>query len=207
MEWREYDGYLIVHAIPVNGKEMVLGVHLEKGSQFATWEYHEEEYLWAHYFTDQVKATQDLCKRTLEEIKLMENRDMDRESTYGFTGFLKNGNNRGVIDFPTNELQDILGSIGIMEDAGSVLLNGPYHVELEPGRDKFADALIHVMGENVSLRTVNEVAKAAYHSDYRIYFMLEEKLKYGQYHSAEELLADVEERRQQIKKTSPEKAR
>lgn len=207
MEWREYDGYVIVHAIPINGKEMLLGVHMEKGQQLATWEYREEEYLWAHYFSDQVKAIEDLCKRTLEEIELMKNKGSYRDSPYSFTGFIWNGRNSAVIEFPSNELQDILEGIGIREAADKVYLNDTYKIHLEPERDKFADALIHVLKDGDSLYTVNEVAKVAYHSDYRVYMLLENGLKHGKYHSAEELLKDVEAYKQEIKQTSKEAKR
>lgn len=207
MDWKMHDGYLITAILPVNGKEMMFGVHQEKGSHFATWEHRGEEYLWAHYFTDMTKAMEDLCKRTLQEIEFMREKGMYREATHSFTGFIKNDRNRAVIEFPTNELQDILESIGIMEGAGAVCLNGKYPIELEPERDKFADALIHVLVQGDSLHTVNELAKAAYHSDYRVYLMLEENLKQGVYHSVEQLFKDVKECKEHIRQASKEPKR
>ncbi len=207
MDWKMHDGYWITAVLPVNGKEMMFGVHQEKGSHFATWEHRGEEFLWAHYFTDMTKAIEDLCKRTLHEIEFMRKKGADLESVNSFTGFIKNDRNRAVIEFPTNELQDILESIGIMEGAGAVCLSGQYPIELEPARDKFADALIHVLGSCDSLHTVNELAKAAYHSDYRVYLMLEENLKQGVYHSPEQLFKDVEEKKEQIRQASKGKKR
>lgn len=207
MDWKEHDGYVIVNEIPVYGKVMMLGVHQKEGRQFVTWEHREQQYMWAHYFTDHIKATEDMCRRALQEIEYIRNKEMYRETHYSFTGFIKNGRNATAIEFPTNELQDILGSIGILDSAGVVCLNGQYTVKLEPERDKFADALIHVLRETDSLHTVNELAKAAYHSDYRVYLMLEENLKQGKYHTTDQLFQDVEDCKEHIRQTSKEHRR
>lgn len=120
-----------------------------------------------------------------------------------FTGFIKNGRNGAAVDFPSREpLDDILYCIGIAEGAAEVRLDGPYTVELDSGADKYADALIHLLKGEDSLYTVNELAEAAYDSDYRACLMLEEKLNKGAYHTAEQFIKDAGKYKEQISRTS-----
>lgn len=200
MEMRMHDKYIITNTLPVNGKQMVLGVHSEEGRKLATWEVCNDEFLWAHYFTNQQDAVKDLCERTLQEISLMNRRDKRVENDYTVTAIVKNGNDTAVIEFPTRELPDILGSIGIREPADKVCLGGQYYIEITPGSGKMADALNHIFQKGDSLHLVNEVARAVYHADFRVYDMVEEKLKYGQFPSAEQLLNEAGKLAEQIKK-------
>ncbi len=200
MKLNMHDKYIIMDVLPVNGKQMVLGVHSEVGKKFATWEVCNDEFLWAHYFSSQQDAIKDLCERTLQEMSLMNRRDKGIESDYTITAIVKNGNDTAVIEFPTRELTDVLGSIGITESADRVCIGGPYYVEITPGSDKMADALNHIFQIGDSLSLVNEVAKAVYHADFLVYGMVEEKLKYGQFSSAEQLLDEAGKLAEKIKK-------
>ena len=56
---------------------------------------------------------------------------------------------------------------------------------------KVADELVHLFQGNNSLRMVNEVAKAVFHSDYRVYDKVKENLDTDYYKSAEDLLYDA----------------
>ena len=200
MRLEMHDKYIITNILPVNGKQMVFGVHSEIGSRFATWEVCNDEFLWAHYFTNQQEAVKDLCERTLQEINLMNRRNKHMDNDYTVTAIVKNGNDTAVIEFPTNELADILGSIGIREATDKVCIGGPYYIEITPGSGKMADALNHIFQKGDSLYLVNQVAKAVYHADYFVFDTIEDKLKYGQFSSAEQLLEEAKELAAQIKK-------
>ena len=130
----------------------------------------------------------------------MNRRDKRVENDYTVTAIVKNGNDTAVIEFPTKEFPDILGSIGIREPADKVCLGGQYYIEITPGSGKMADALNHIFQKGDSLYLVNEVARAVYHADYFVYDTVEEKLKYGQFPSAEQLLKEASELSEQIKK-------
>lgn len=200
MRLEMHDKYIITNILPVNGKMMVFGVHSEIGSRFATWEVRNDEFLWAHYFTKQQEAVKDLCERTLQEMSLMNRRNKHVENDYTVTAIVKNGNDTAVIEFPTNELPDILGSIGIREPADRVCIGGAYDIEITHGFGKMADALNHIFQKGDSLHLVNEVARAVYHADYFVYDAIEDKLKYGQFSSAEQLLGEARELAEQMKK-------
>lgn len=202
-----YDKYVIVDFLPAGSKSMRSGVHMEKRNQFATWEFYDDQYLWAHYFTDQTAAVKDLCERTLREIHRLESKDHHVETDYTITAIVKNEGNMAVIEFPTDELSDILGSIGITETPDKVCIGGPCYIEITPGAGSMADALNHIFQNGDSLHLINEVAKAVYHADFRVYGMVEEKLKYGQFHAAKEVLKDARALSELIKKQEQNKKR
>lgn len=203
-----YEKYIIAHSLPANGKQMQLGVHSEDGS-IATWEVCNGEHLWTHYFTDTEEATKDLCDRTLREINLSRSKNMGQymESDYSITAIVKNEGNSAVIEFPTNELSDIWGSIGITEPPDRVCLGGSYNIGITPGTSKMAEALNRIFRKGDSLRLVNEVARAVYHADYRVYGMVEEKLKYGQFQTAGEILKEAASLSEKIKQQETKKTR
>ena len=203
-----YEKYIIAHSLPVNGKQMQLGVHLEDGS-LATWEVCNGEHLWAHYFTDTEDATKDLCDRTLREINLSRSKNMGQymEGDYTITAIVKNERNSAVIEFPTNELSDILGSIGITEPPDRVCLGGPYYIDITPGASKMAEALNRIFRKGDSLQLINEAARAVYHADYRVYGMVEEKLKYGQFQAAGQILKEASSLVEKIKQQEKRKTR
>ena len=191
--------YRIINILPTSGSSIAMGVHSENGRQFATWEVRNGEYLWAHYFKNQQEAVKDLCNRTLREISRIQ--DMIREENdYTVTVIIRNGKNSAVIEFPTNELQDVLGSIGIIEPADKVCIGGAYPIEITPGAGKMEDALNHIFQKGDSLHLVNETARSVYHADYFVYDMVEEKLKYGEFSSAEELKKAADTMAEKIKK-------
>lgn len=98
-----------------------------------------------------------------------------------------------IIQFPTNELGDILGSIGITLPPERVYLGGHTDIEvhLQHNGDQMTDAMAHLFRDKNSLRMVNEVAKAVFHADWRVYERVEEKLKTDFYADAENLLRDA----------------
>ena len=53
------------------------------------------------------------------------------------------------------------------------------------------DAMVHLFHDKNSLRMVNEVIKAVFHSDWRVYERVEEKLKMDFYVDVENLLRDA----------------
>ena len=191
--------YRIINILPTSGSSIAMGVDSEKGRQFATWEVRNGEYLWAHYFKNQQEAVKDLCSRTLREISRIQ--DMVREENdYMVTAIIRNGKNSAVIEFPTNELQDVLGSIEITEPADKVCIGGAYPIEITPGAGKMEDALNHIFQKGDSLHLVNETARSVYHADYFVYDMVEEKLKYGEFSSAEELKKAADTMSEKIRK-------
>lgn len=201
-----HDKYIITDIFPVGRIQTAMGVHSEK-RQFATWEVKDGEYLWAHYFTDQQEAIKDLCSRTLREMNNRQKGIMREDNDYTVTAIVKNGKDTAVIEFPTNELADILGSIGIREPVDKVCIGGKYAVEITPGSGKMADALNHIFKKGDSLHLVNETARSVYHADYFVYDMVEEKLKYGEFSSAEELKKAADTMAEKLKKKNKKSAR
>ena len=53
------------------------------------------------------------------------------------------------------------------------------------------EAMVHLFSDKNSLRMVNEVTKAVFHSDWRVYDWVEEKLKTDSYTDVENLLRDA----------------
>lgn len=199
MYGKTHDDYIICGIIPVNGKCFLLGTHMQEPNQFATWEKTgNDEFLWAHYFTDSEKAEKDLCERVLQEIALKHYQG-PRETSTTIGVIVKNGENTAVIDFPTRELEDILGSIGITLSPEKVEIGGQYSIEILPGDGKMANALNHLFQRGDSLYLINEVAKAVYCSDWRVCGRIGEKLRLGEYHSAEALLTEAVRWAEEIK--------
>ena len=190
--------YMITNILPTSGSSMAMGIHSEK-RQFATWEVKDGEYLWTHYFKNQQEAVKDLCSRTLREIRRIQDK-VREENDYTVTAIIRNGKNSAVIEFPTNELQEILGSIGITEPSDKVCIGGVYPIEITPGEGKMNDALNHLFQKGDSLHLVNEMARSVYHADYFVYDMVEEKLKYGEFSSAEELKKAADIMAEKLKK-------
>lgn len=73
MSERVNQGYRIIAAIPVGEAEFVLGVHERCPQQYVTWKCSDgTDYYWGHYYSDRLKATDDLCKRALAEVRCLE---------------------------------------------------------------------------------------------------------------------------------------
>lgn len=81
MEKRINEGYEIIQSIQVGSKEFVLGVHSKAPDQFVTWECtNKDDYDWGHYTNTLLKATKDLCKRAMKEIKYLEEKEAEKDS-------------------------------------------------------------------------------------------------------------------------------
>ena len=201
MEEQINEGYKIINAISIGHTEFVLGVNVKHPDMFVTWECKgKTDYFWGHYYDNELKATKDLCQRVMDETLYLEHREQKQktihtapDSGYRLIAFVKHGNNSAMIQFPTQELQDVLGSIGIKLPPERVYLKGHDNIEihLQRGEGKVADELVHLFQGNNSLRMVNEVAKAVFHSDYRVYDKVKENLDTDYYKSAEDLLYDA----------------
>ena len=121
MEERINEGYKIINAISIGHTEFVLGVNVKHPDMFVTWECKgKTDYFWGHYYDNELKATKDLCQRVMDETLYLEHREQKQktihtapDSGYRLIAFVKHGNNSAMIQFPTQELQDVLGSIGI----------------------------------------------------------------------------------------------
>lgn len=73
MEVKKHEGYIIINQIKVGDCEIVIGVHEQHPNMYATWERDNgQEYFWAHYFTDELLAKEDFCKRGLNQVKFYE---------------------------------------------------------------------------------------------------------------------------------------
>ena len=70
-----------------------------------------------------------------------------------------------------------------------------------------AEALNRIFRKGDSIQLVNEVAKAVYHADYRVYGMVEEKLKYGQFQTAGEIVKEASSLAEKIKQQEKKKTR
>lgn len=69
MNFTLHDEYIVIVTLPTDSKQMKMGIHQQNGS-FATWEVADGNYQQAHYFSDSDSATEDLCIRTLNELRL-----------------------------------------------------------------------------------------------------------------------------------------
>ena len=69
MNFTLHDDYIVIVTLPTDSKQIQMGLHQKNGS-FATWEIAGGEYKEPHYFTDIDEATEDLCLRTLRELRL-----------------------------------------------------------------------------------------------------------------------------------------
>lgn len=193
-------GFVITSAIPVGNKEFVLGVNMKNAQSnaqsFVTWECKDKnDYFWGHYSNSLLAATKDLCQRVMEEVSYLEEREQERnaEAKYILAATVKHGDHCAAVEFPTKELGSVLESIGITLPPERVYLGGHTDIEvhLQHNGNPVTDALLHLFGDNNSLRMVNEVAKAVFHSDWRVYERVEEKLKTDFYVDAENLLWDA----------------
>lgn len=131
----------------------------------------------------------------------------DQEDQYHLTAVVAYEGNSARIQFPTEELREVLESIGILLPPERVYLGGytDLTVSLQKGDGPVVDALVCLFGKNNSLRMVNEVAKAVFHADWRVYERVEEQLKKGYYHSAEDVLRDAVDYGKYIKSISAKK--
>ena len=64
-------------------------------------------------------------------------------------------------------------------------------VQLQNGGNKVSDALVRLFRDDNLLRMVNEVAKAVFHSDCRVYEWVEKNLRDDRYKSVEDVLRDA----------------
>lgn len=189
-------GFVIANAIPVGDKEFVLGVNMKNAQSFVTWECKDKaDYYWGHYMDSLLKATKDLCERVMGEIEYLEQRETGQkpENRYCMVAAVKHEGNFAMIQFPTKELGSMLESIGITLPPERVYLGSHPDIEvhLQHEGNKTVNALVHLFRENNSLRMVNEVAKAVFHSDWRVYEWVVEKLKTDSYSDVENLLRDA----------------
>lgn len=69
MNFTLHDDYIVIAALPTDSKRMEMGIHQQNGS-FVTWEVADGNYQQTHYFSDRDSATEDLCRRTLDELCL-----------------------------------------------------------------------------------------------------------------------------------------
>lgn len=193
-------GFVITNSISVGNAEFVMGVNMKNPDNFVTWKCSGgSDYYWGHYTDSLLKATKDLCLRALEEVQYLEQRQ-ERENVrrtpdtnYTLTGIVEYDGNSAVIEFPTQELQEVIESIGITTPPERVYLGGysDIKVQLKHDGNKIADGLIRLLKDDNSLRMVNEVAKAVFQSDHRVYERVEKNLEKDFYQSAEDLLRDV----------------
>ena len=171
--FRTNAGFVITTSIPVGNAEFVLGVNMKNPNSFVTWECKgQTDYFWGHYTDSLLKATKDLCQRAMDEVLYLEQREekaaqRNPDSGYHLTATVTYGDSSAVIQFPTQELADVLGSIGITQPPEKVYIKGysDIKVQLHNGDGKVADALVRLFRDDNSLRMVNEVAKAVFHSD------------------------------------------
>ncbi len=69
MEPRMNQSFQVMDSITVGKSEFVLGVNLNAPSSYATWQcMNGDNYFWGHYFTNEIAAKQDLCKRAMLEV-------------------------------------------------------------------------------------------------------------------------------------------
>lgn len=122
------------------------------------------------------------------------------ESSYFVTAVIKNGEDKAVVEFPTNGLCSVLGSIGIQKAPENVILGGEYEITFGKGNDGVANGLCELFQPGDSLALVNELARAVFHADFRVYSKVEERLQKRSFSSAEEMLKEVKKMSEDIKK-------
>lgn len=191
------EGFMITQSIPVGNTEFVLGVNMKNPDSFVTWQCsNKTDYYWGHYTGSLLKATKDLCGRVMEEVEYqMELAERRRfmDSEYFFLAKVTNGENSAIVEFPTNELSSIIGSIGLAITPDCFYLNGytDAKVEFIPTGNPVADGLAKLFEPKHTLLMVNEMAKAVFHADWRVYARVEEKVKAGEYKAAREAYRDA----------------
>lgn len=198
MEKRFNQGYEIIQSIEVGNTEFVLGVNVKAPSQYVTWECsNKTDYYWGHYINNQLQAIKDLCERVMGKVEYLEQKEQDirenHHNNYVLVATVKNGSNIANIPFPTRELSEILGSIGITQPPEKIYLGGysDIKVHLQQSDNEVSNALLRLFQNDNSLQMVNEVAKAVFHSDWRVYEMVENNLKKGSYKTVESVLRDA----------------
>lgn len=122
------------------------------------------------------------------------------ESSYFVTAVIKNGKDTAVVEFPTNGLCSVLGSIGIQKAPENVILGGEFEIVFGKGNDMVANGLCELFQAGDSLALVNELARAVFHADFRVYSRVEEMLEKRSFTSAEEMLKVVKKMSEDIKK-------
>lgn len=117
--------------------------------------------------------------------------------------------NSALIQFPTRELADILGSIGINAPPEQVTLGGTsYTVWLKHNiQDPVAAGIAALFTENHSLRMVNEVTRAVFNADYRVYDHVRDGLKENKYRNVEDVLRDAADMAKYLKEKKRDRER
>lgn len=200
-------GYRIINAIQAGNTEYVLGFNRNAPSQYVTWQCRgKEDYIWGHYMDSQLDAVKDLCGRVIEEIRYLEEKEKghfgkSRESNDILLALVEHKGGRVLIQFPTRELGESLRSIGIELSPKEVYSSGNPDIKVQMIHEggRVPEAFIRLLGEHGSLHTVNELAKAVYHSDWRVSELLEENLSKDIYDSPEAFLEDAVKYKEKIK--------
>ncbi len=158
--FRSNEGFAITTSIPVGNAEFVLGVNMNNPNSFVTWKCKgQTDYFWGHYTDSLLKATKDLCQRVMDEVLYLEQREekaaqRNPDNGYHLTATVKYGDNSAVIQFPTQELTDVLESIGITQPPEKVYIKGysDIKVQLQNSGNKAVDALVRLLG--ITIRSV-----------------------------------------------------
>lgn len=197
MNERTNAGYRIIDSIHVGTKEFVLGVNQKIENMYVTWQCaNGTDYFWGHYTDSREKAEKDLQTRAAEERRYLadyQNPPGDVEDKNHLFAIVSYEGSSALIQFPTRELTDILGSIGITAPPEQVYLGGTrYTVSLKYNiQDPVATGVAALFTENNSLRMVNEVTRAVFNADYRVYDHVRDALKENKYGDVEDVLRDA----------------
>ena len=206
-EIRRNAGYCITNAIRVNNMEYVLGFNRDAPSQYATWQCRwKDNYLWGHYMNSEVEAVKDLCGRVIEEIQYLEEIEtkhygISREQNESMFAMVEYKEGAAMIQFPTLQIGAVLGSIGLRLTSKEIYTGGNPDIKVRMIHDggRVPEALIRLAGEKTSLYTLNEMAKAIYHTDWYVSGKVEENLSKDVYDSPEALLEDAEKYKEKVK--------
>lgn len=205
MNERTNAGYRIIDSIHVGTKEFVLGVNEKIENMYVTWQCaNGTDYFWGHYTDSREKAEKDLQARAAEERRYLasfQKNPGDVEDKNHLFMIVSHEGNSALIQFPTRELADILGSIGITAPPEQVTLRGTsYTVWLKHNiQDPVAAGIAALFTENNSLRMVNEVTRAVFNADYRVYDHVRDGLKENKYRNVEEVLRDATDMAKHLK--------
>lgn len=135
--FRTNAGFVITTSIPVGNAEFVLGVNMKNPNSFVTWECKgQTDYFWGHYTDSLLKATKDLCQRAMDEVLYLERKEekavqRNPDSGYYLTATVTYGDSSAAIQFPTQELADVLGSIGITQPPEKVYIKGYSDIKVQ----------------------------------------------------------------------------
>ena len=211
MNMRMNAGYIITDSVRVGESEFVLGVNTKAPSQFVTWACADgKDYYWGHYFSNMYHAQKDLVERAQKEIEILDSRDkpigMDMEERSNLFAIVENGDNRVLIQFPTNQLSDKLRSIGIVIPPEQVEICGTqYKVYMKSNaQDKTAEKICNLLGGKDTLQLVNDLTRAVYNTDSRVFNRIQKELSENKYGSANEVLKAASEMIRQMKSRSKE---